>query len=188
MRFTFLLLLYLLPLKLMAAPIERYDCINGTVTNSKISSLDLCALNWARQILELRLLNRDRLISSSLATFEPIDIKQVSKILIKIRIGNQTIKIRASNSEGVLLSLNRPFRGGELGFPHQGIFYPYTNSRNGLWGLLESVCHGKSKYDVTKVKGLSPKAFREVSRFARSRFVFYKGNCNLAPLYEQESD
>ena len=173
----------------MANEIEREDCIKGIITNSDITSMDFCAINYSRQVLELRLFSEKRVVSRSQATFEPVSIVQVSRNTIKIIIGNQIVKIRSRNKKRVLLNFDRPFRGGELGFPHhQGVFYPYTSSRNGLWGLLESVCLGKSSYDVTNVKGLSAKAFREISSFARTRFAFYKGNCKLAPLYELAPD
>ena len=82
----------------------------------------------------------------------------------------------------VELFFDRPFRLEELGYPVQTKF---SKNVNPLWELLDEVCRTKKALGKPEAYGLTKRELRRAVQFAKQRFIFYKGNCNMKLLYPE---
>jgi hypothetical protein len=97
------------------------------------------------------------------------------------------IEIDALPGKRIKVSLDRPFRDGELGYPYLGQFHETSGNRQKLFELLKLICEKKHVKNA-KQYGLTSPQVREIVRYAKPRFALYHGSCDLAPLYPVEAN
>ncbi len=168
----------------------RSDCIKGTVINSTITSLDLCAPDgYGRSILELRTFHNDRLVQRLQTTSEPIIFTTNSrrtKITIRGKFNDRNVL--TVNGRQIQLFFDRPFRGGEIGQPYTTHFHWHLGRRHLIWPLLKTLCDQKAAPLLGEPFGLSNRQLKKVIEFAKSRLAFYRGDCQLERLYDHHAD
>ena len=90
--------------------VGKFDCIIGSVRNSDVTKITVCALPLSRQMFEMNAISGEYFVDREFFSFEQLNmVYSYNKMQFRMSAGAKRITLHSNNNAPIDVVLDRPF-------------------------------------------------------------------------------